>query len=81
LGKIRLLFGEAAFIKNVDPERKDGAAYVLKDDGLALSNGLNQRHIAQACVLPEGAWPLTELERQQKRNTLFILRVAYGFLI
>ena len=44
LGKIRLLFGEAAFIKAVDPERKDGAAYVLNDDGLTLSNGLSQRH-------------------------------------
>lgn len=50
LGKIRLLFGEAPFIKNVDPERKDGAAYVLKDDGLTLSNGLNQRHLARACA-------------------------------
>ena len=26
LGKIRLLFGEAAFIKNLDPELKNGAA-------------------------------------------------------
>ena len=50
LGRIRLLFGEAAFIKNVDPERKDGATYVLKDDGLTLSNGLSQRHFAQACA-------------------------------
>ena len=50
LGSIRLLFGEAAFIKTLDPEKKDGAAYVLKDDGLALSNGLNQRHLAQACA-------------------------------
>lgn len=50
LGKIRLLFGEAAFIKNLDPELKNGAAYVLKDDGLALATGLNQRHLAQACA-------------------------------
>ena len=50
LGKIRLLFGEAAFIKNLDPELKDGAAYVLNDDGLTLANGLNQRHLAQACA-------------------------------
>lgn len=50
LGKIRLLFGEAAFIKNLDPELKDGAAYVLKDDGLTLAHGLNQRHLAQACA-------------------------------
>ncbi len=50
LGRIRLLFGEAAFIKNLDPEHKDGAAYVLRDDALALASGLSQRHIAQACA-------------------------------
>src|ERR1051325_4653350 len=51
LGRIRLLFGEAAFIKNVDPEKADGAAFVLRDDGLALANELNQRHLAQACAV------------------------------
>lgn len=50
LGRIRLLFGEAAFIKNLDPDLKNGASYVLSDDGLALASGLNQRHIAQACA-------------------------------
>jgi SNF2 family DNA or RNA helicase len=50
LGRIRLLFGEAAFIKNIDPENKNGAAYVLSDDGLVLAGGLNQRHVAQACA-------------------------------
>ncbi len=50
LGRIRLLFGEAAFIKTLDPTNKQGATYVLKDDGLALSSGLGQRHIAHACA-------------------------------
>lgn len=50
LGRIRLLFGEAAFIKTIDPDKKDGAAYVLNDDGLALAGGLSQRHLAQACA-------------------------------
>ncbi|MDR1009774.1 MAG: phospholipase D-like domain-containing protein [Opitutaceae bacterium] len=50
LGRIRLLFGEAAFIRNLDPAHKDGAAYVLRDDGLTLASGLNQRHVAQACA-------------------------------
>lgn len=36
LGKIRPLFGEASFIKAIDPDHKNGAAYVLRDDGLAL---------------------------------------------
>lgn len=50
LGRIRLLFGEAAFIKNVDPKGADFAAYILRDDGLALAAGLAQRHIAEACA-------------------------------
>ncbi|MBP7142519.1 MAG: DEAD/DEAH box helicase family protein [Opitutaceae bacterium] len=50
LGRIRLLFGEAAFIKTLDPDKKDGAAYVLRDDGLSLANGLSQRHLANACA-------------------------------
>jgi hypothetical protein len=36
LDRVRLLFGEAAFIKNLDPVKANNAAYVLKDDGLAL---------------------------------------------
>lgn len=47
LGKIRLLFGEPAFIKAIDPDLKQGAAYVLEDDGLTLANGLNQRYSPQ----------------------------------
>ncbi len=68
LGKIRLLFGEAAFIKNLDPEHKDGAAYVLRDDGLALASGLNQRHIAQACA----AWIRDRVEVRSVTRTGFL---------
>jgi hypothetical protein len=68
LGRIRLLFGEAAFIKNLDPEHKDGAAYVLRDDGLALSGGLNQRHIAQACA----AWIRDKVEVRSVTRTGFL---------
>ncbi len=68
LGKIRLLFGEAAFIKSVDPDRKDGAAYVLKDDGLTLSNGLQQRHLAQACA----TWIRDKVEVRSVTRTGFL---------
>lgn len=68
LGKIRLLFGEAAFIKNLDPELKDGAAYVLKDDGLTLANGLNQRHLAQACA----AWMRDKVDVRSVTKTGFL---------
>ncbi len=68
LGRIRLLFGEAAFIKNLDPEHKGGAAYVLRDDGLALASGLNQRHIAQACA----AWIRDKVEVRSVTRTGFL---------
>ena len=68
LGRIRLLFGEAAFIKNVDPEKANGAAYVLRDDGLALANGLNQRHLAQACA----AWMKDKVDVRSVTSTGFL---------
>jgi SNF2 family DNA or RNA helicase len=68
LGNIRLLFGEAAFIKNIDPEHKDGASFVLRDDGLALSSGLNQRHIAQACA----AWIRDKVDVRSVTRTGFL---------
>jgi hypothetical protein len=68
LGKIRLLFGEAAFIKTIDPDKKDGAAYVLRDDGLALANGLNQRHLAQACA----DWMRDKVEVRSVTTTGFL---------
>lgn len=68
LGRIRLLFGEAAFIHNLDPEHKDGAAYVLRDDGLALASGLNQRHVAQACA----AWIRDKVEVRSVTRTGFL---------
>lgn len=68
LGRIRLLFGEAAFIKNLDPENTDGAAYVLRDDGLALASGLRQRHLAQACA----AWMRDKVEVRSVTSTGFL---------
>lgn len=37
LGQIRLLFGEAAFIKNLDPDHTGGAAYVLETGEVPLA--------------------------------------------
>jgi hypothetical protein len=47
---------------------KDGAAYVLKDDGLTLANGLNQRHLAQACA----AWMRDKVEVRSVTRTGFL---------
>ena len=50
LGPIRLLFGEAAFIKKLDAGNFDPAAFVLRDSGLALASGLRQGKLAEACA-------------------------------
>ncbi len=68
LGRIRLLFGEAAFIKELGPEQADNAAYVLRDDGLALASGLNQRHLAQACA----AWMRDKVDVRSVTSTGFL---------
>lgn len=68
LGRIRLLFGEAAFIEKLDPQKTDGAAYVLKDDGLTLANGLNQRNLAQACA----NWMRDKVEVRSVTKTGFL---------
>lgn len=68
LGRIRLLFGEAAFIKNVDPDQKNPAAYVLKDDGLTLASGLSQRHLARACA----DWMRDKVEVRSVTKTGFL---------
>ena len=68
LHAIRLLFGEAAFIQNLDPKHTNGAAYILREDGLALSSGLNQRYIAQACA----AWIRDKVEIRSVTHTGFL---------
>lgn len=68
LGRIRLLFGEAAFIRNIDPENKEGAAYVLRDDGLTLTKGLSQRSLAQGCA----AWIRDKVEVRSVTQSGFL---------
>jgi SNF2 family DNA or RNA helicase len=68
LGHIRLLFGEAAFIKNIDAAKSNGARYVLQDDGLALANGLSQRHVAEACA----RWMREKVEVRSVTRTGFL---------
>jgi len=68
LDRVRLLFGEAAFIKNLDPAKANNATYVLKDDGLALSAGLSQRHVAEACA----RWIRDKVEIRSVTRTGFL---------
>src|SRR5207302_10991597 len=47
---LRFLFGEPRFVQSLDPENKQSRMYLLTDRGLALSNQLEQRHLAKKCA-------------------------------
>mgnify|MGYP005812548941 FL=1 len=47
---LRFLFGEPRFVKSLDPEKTDKKAYKIEDDGLHLSNRLEQRRVARECA-------------------------------
>ncbi len=46
---LRFLFGEPRFISSLDPEKTERKAFRIEDDGLELSNRLQQRKIATEC--------------------------------
>lgn len=47
---VRFLFGEPRFISSLDPERTDKKAFKIEDEGLELSNRLQQRDVARRCA-------------------------------
>ncbi len=51
INSFRFLFGEPTFIKEIDPERKNGRDYQIIDDSLVIptENRLNQKSIAREC--------------------------------
>lgn len=46
---LRFLFGEPRFIKALDPQKTDKKAFKIEDEGLALSNRLQQKRVAKEC--------------------------------
>jgi len=47
---LRFLFGEPKFVRSVDPDKTDKKAFHLEDNGVILSNRLEQKYIAKACA-------------------------------
>ncbi|MBN1370427.1 MAG: hypothetical protein JW987_00590 [Anaerolineaceae bacterium] len=47
---LRFLFGEPRFVKSLDPDKTDKKAYKIEDDGLKLTNRLEQRRVARECA-------------------------------
>jgi len=44
------LFGEPSFINRLDPDKTEKKAFLIDDDGLKLSNRLQQKRIASECA-------------------------------
>ena len=47
---LRFLFGEPRFVRSLDTENKQSRKYRLTDEGLAVSNQLEQRRLAKHCA-------------------------------
>jgi alpha-D-ribose 1-methylphosphonate 5-triphosphate synthase subunit PhnG len=59
------LFGEPKFIQTLDPEKTDKKAFKIEDDGLTLSNRLQQKEVARRCA----AWITNKVEIRSIRET------------
>ena len=47
---LQFLFGEPRFIQALDPEKTDKKAFKIEDEGLELSNRLQQKEVARRCA-------------------------------
>lgn len=50
IGKLRFLFGEPSFLKQIDPDKTDKKSFNIEDDGLSLKNRLTQKAVARECA-------------------------------
>lgn len=47
---LKFLFGEPKFIQTLDPEKNDKKAFKIEDEGLELTNRLQQKEVASRCA-------------------------------
>ncbi len=47
---LRFLFGEPSFIATIDPEKTDKKSFKIEDEGLELTNRLQQKDVARRCT-------------------------------
>jgi len=50
IGQCRFLFGEPTFVNRLDPERSEKKVFTLQEQGLRLSNQLQQKKVAKQCA-------------------------------
>ena len=50
IDSLNFLFGEPKFVQTLDPEKTDKKAFKIEDDGLTLTNRLQQKEVARRCA-------------------------------
>ncbi len=50
IGHCRFLFGEPTFVNRLDPDRSEKKVFTLQEQGLRLSNQLQQKRVAKQCA-------------------------------
>ena len=65
IDRMRFLFGEPRFLQSLDPERTDKKAFKIEDEGLQLSNRLQQKRLARECA----DWITRKAEIRSVRET------------
>ena len=65
IGSLRFLYGEPRFISALDPEKTDKKAFKIEDEGLELSNRLQQKEVARRCA----EWIASKVEIRSIRQT------------
>ncbi len=50
INSLRFLFGEPSFIATIDPEKTDKKSFKIEDEGLELTNRLQQKDVARRCT-------------------------------
>jgi SNF2 family DNA or RNA helicase len=65
---MNFLFGEPRFVRALDPERSDKKAFKIEDEGLRLSNRLEQKRIARECA----EWIDTKVDIRSVKQANFL---------
>lgn len=63
--ELRFLFGEPRFVTSLDPEKTDKKVFKIEDEGLELSNRLQQKELAARCA----AWIKQRVEIRSLRQS------------
>jgi superfamily II DNA or RNA helicase len=50
IDRMRFLFGEPRFARDIDPDKADTKAFLIENGGLSLGNALTQKAVARACA-------------------------------